>query len=204
MHPWTPIVNRGRVALVVIRHGQTAWNLEGRFLGRTDLPLNDAGLEQAQALAPWRGQFVRVVSSPLRRAMQTAQVLHDSPEQIPQLAELDQGELEGRMVAEALLAYPEFFAEWTRDPAAVRVPGGGSLSELRDGAVQALEAVAADVGPGGVVAVASHQLVLASVLATLDGAPLRRWRDYSLPNVGAALLSWSAAGLVLEARRIEP
>ncbi len=186
MPPWTPLLDDGQGAVVLVRHGRTAHNHEGRFLGRTDAPLDEEGLSQVQRLAVWRGRFERVVSSPLIRARSTAAMLADELVVVDALAELDQGELEGQLVPDAVARYPDFFAAWARDPGSVRVPGGGRLDELRDGALAALHEV---VLPGRAVAVVSHQLVLASVMATIDDAPLGRWGDYALPNAGAALLA---------------
>ncbi len=196
MQPWSSIVARGHTALVLVRHGRTVYNREGRFLGRTDVPLDAEGVRQAGALAPWRGAFDRVVSSPLARARMTAQVLADDLTLDEALAELDQGELEGRTVEEALADHPSFFAAWAEEPGSARVPGGGRLDALRDGAMATL-ASWADRHPGGSVAIVSHQLVLASVLATLDDAELARWRSYALPNAGIAMLSFDGSSLRL-------
>ncbi len=201
MFPWQPIVDRGETAVLVVRHGQTAYNRERRFLGRTDAPLDDEGMRQAALLSPWRDRFTRVVSSPLSRARMTAEELSTGLSFDEDLAELDQGELEGQLVAEAMAAHPDFFAAWAVDPGPVRVPGGGRLDELRDRALERLLHWARQ-HPGQAIAVVSHQLVLASVLATLDGSPLSAWRDYALPNAGAALLSFDGARLVIAARSV--
>ncbi|HEX2923305.1 MAG TPA: histidine phosphatase family protein, partial [Chloroflexota bacterium] len=60
--------------LLLVRHGQTDWNLDGRYQGRVDVPLNGAGLEQAALLARDLAgrQIDLLISSPLRRAMDTA------------------------------------------------------------------------------------------------------------------------------------
>lgn len=204
MFPWDPILERGHTALVLIRHGRTAWNAEGRFLGVTDIGLDASGWAQAERLSLWRGRFREVVSSPLARAVQTASVLEPHPRAIAALAELDQGHLEGVRVADAVAAHPAFFEAWGVDPGAVQVPGGGRLSDLRDGALAALTALASEHASGSALAVVSHQLVLASVLSSLDGAPLRSWREYSLPNVGVALLGWDGHRLRLENRSVSP
>jgi len=202
MQPWHSIVARGHTALVLVRHGRTAYNREGRFLGRTDVPLDAEGVRQAGELAPWRGMFEQVVSSPLARARMTAEVLADDLTFDEALMELDQGELEGRKVEEALADHPSFFAAWAEDPGSVRVPGGGRLDALRDGAMASLVGWAGR-HPAGPIAIVSHQLVLASVLATLDDAELAQWRAYALPNAGVAMLSFDGSALRLEARFLD-
>ena len=66
--------------LILIRHGETDWNVDGRYQGQADPPLNDKGLAQAQLLAQeLRGVKIDVLyTSPLSRALQTAQILADS------------------------------------------------------------------------------------------------------------------------------
>lgn len=187
--------------LVVVRHGRTDWNATGRFLGRTDRPLDDEGHRQAQGLVPWRGVFDAVYASPLARAWQTAEVLAgEGVRREPALAELDHGELEGLRAEEAFARYPAFFEAWREAPESVTVPGGGALAAARDEALAALQSMV-HRHPGQRVAVVSHQLVLASVLATLEGAPLARWADYKLPNVGCAALLGAPGGALRVARR---
>ncbi|MGW1750274.1 histidine phosphatase family protein [Streptomyces sp. NPDC002092] len=84
--------------LIVIRHGQTEWSLSGRHAGRTDVPLTDAGEAAARALAPRlaRHRLVAVFSSPLRRAMRTAELAGlTGAKPDPDLLEWDYGGYEG-------------------------------------------------------------------------------------------------------------
>jgi probable phosphoglycerate mutase len=93
------------VRLILVRHGATTWSRSGQHTGRTDLPLTAEGLEEARDAAPILAAVLnrfggahRVVSSPLRRALATAEVmLPDEPVAVDDdLAELDYGEYEGR------------------------------------------------------------------------------------------------------------
>lgn len=190
--------------LVLIRHGRTDWNASGRFLGRTDRPLDAAGHRQAAQLAPWRDAFEAVYASPLRRARGTAEGLvpPSSVRCVDALAELDHGVLEGLRPDEAMAHHPSFFEAWARDPGAVTVPGGACLADARDAALDALRRIAAD-HPRGRVAVVSHQLVLASVLATLHGRPLTAWREHRLPNVGCAVVRGDGDRLSVVAEGVE-
>jgi probable phosphoglycerate mutase len=112
-----------------VRHGETAHNREGRLQGRADLELSERGLDQAQRLA---GRFARatntsVVSSPLRRARQTAAeiaaVCGCEVEIDERLIELDYGDWDGRLLADIPL---EAWSAWRADPA-FSPPGGESL-----------------------------------------------------------------------------
>jgi probable phosphoglycerate mutase len=88
--------------LVLVRHGETEWNRLGRVQGRTDIPLNDTGREQARATARrLQGQtFDAVAASPLSRAAETAQLIADGlrlgpVELVDELVERNYGEAEG-------------------------------------------------------------------------------------------------------------
>ncbi len=88
--------------LVLVRHGQTEWSRDGRHTGRTDVPLTDAGERDARRLAPVlaRFDFALVLSSPLGRAVRTAQLAGLDPTTDDDLVEWDYGDCEGRTTPE--------------------------------------------------------------------------------------------------------
>jgi len=85
------------VEVVLVRHGETEWSRELKHTGRTDVPLTQKGEEQARVVGEaLRGrEFALVLSSPLRRALDTARLAGFEPEVREELAEWDYGELEG-------------------------------------------------------------------------------------------------------------
>ena len=91
--------------LVPIRHGRTTWNLERRFVGRTDVELDEVGRSQARAVSSLLGTVVEVRCSPLLRARQTAALLGTghTPVIDDAFIELDYGTLEGTRVADRLV-----------------------------------------------------------------------------------------------------
>jgi probable phosphoglycerate mutase len=185
---WKAAAGDAALVVVLVRHGQTAWNRERRFLGTTDLPLDEHGEAQARALGDWLpARFERVYTSPLRRARDTASRLDSSP--IPQAAwtELAQGELEGLSRDEAVARFPGWVEDWLKNPVDSAVPGGESLRACRDRAWAALEALA-HTHDRGVVAVVTHQMVIASLACTASGHSLLDWRNHSVPNTGCTLL----------------
>jgi broad specificity phosphatase PhoE len=99
--------------LCLIRHGQTDWNLEGRYQGQSDVPLNQTGLAQAQSLAEQlKGQtFAAIYSSDLMRARQTAEpcakMLGMTIQAEAHLREIDQGEWEVVLVEDIKARYAE-------------------------------------------------------------------------------------------------
>ena len=109
--------------LILVRHGETAWNRENRVQGRSDTPLSDAGISQAGRLAESIGneRIVGIVTSPLRRAVETASIINrcaNAPLEIDEdLMELDQGMFEGMRFGELSREHAEFLRRWAADPA---------------------------------------------------------------------------------------
>lgn len=124
--------------LVLIRHGETDWNVEGRYQGQADPPLNRRGFEQAYELA---GDLRHVglellYSSPLLRARQTAAILAELlrlPMHLDaRLMEINQGDWQTRLRDEIEMTYPNLFQDWLNNPWKVNPPGGESLTQVRD------------------------------------------------------------------------
>lgn len=153
--------------LALIRHGQTDWNRDGLLQGSSDIPLNDTGREQARdALMTLRSRpWDAVVSSPLRRARETAQIIADGLG-IPLgaaydgLVERDYGELEGTSSAAAIDRWP------TRE-----YPGAESLDSVATRGASALVDIAADHA-GRAVLVICHGTIIRYTLARLAGRPV--------------------------------
>ncbi|HET7720747.1 MAG TPA: histidine phosphatase family protein, partial [Acidimicrobiales bacterium] len=114
--------------IVLVRHGETEWSVSGQHTGNTDIPLTDAGRRQAEALgarlAAW--DFARVLSSPLRRALETCRLagMGERAEVTDDLREWDYGELEGRTTGDIQASMPG----WTiwRGP----WPGGETAEQV--------------------------------------------------------------------------
>jgi probable phosphoglycerate mutase len=196
MLPWCSLPDR--VALVLIRHGRTTYNAERRFLGRTDVPLDEVGRDEAARLAAAvRGSFEAIYSSPLLRARQTAEPLAPPDATLEaDLCELDLGELEGLSGPEAMERHAPFLAAFREgDPTDLRVPGGETFGELLRRSQRAVERIARRHEPGERVAVVTHQMVIASLTCTLRGDPLASWRRHGVANVGVSMLTWDERGL---------
>ena len=191
----------GVVSLLLVRHGRTAWNLERRFLGRTDVPLDDRGRREALAVGQRLARLpvAQVISSPLARASDTAQAIalpHGLQVQPhPELVELAQGVLEGQPSAELPLRHPAFLAAWLHDPGTARVPGGETLLECQARGVKALLEIARTGSPGRPIVVVSHQMLISSVLCHALGRPLRDFGAVGHANAAFSLL-------VLEGERL--
>jgi probable phosphoglycerate mutase len=130
--------------LVLVRHGETDWNLSGRAQGHTDIPLNDTGRAQARAVAALLAGLrpVRLWSSDLARARETADAIAATTgltiECDPRLREYDVGERSGLTLAEAAERFPEELAAYRAGRTASLVPGEETTEQVRDRIVPAI------------------------------------------------------------------
>lgn len=168
--------------LILIRHGETAHNVGGLALGLADVPLNERGRGQAQAVARrLAGEPIAAVyASPLSRAVDTAtplaEALRLTVEVEPTLIEMDIGELEGVDFASLRRRYPEFLRRWLSDDVAdAAMPGGESLRQVQERAWSAVERLR-ERHDDATVAVVSHNFVILCLLCRALDLPLARFR----------------------------
>jgi broad specificity phosphatase PhoE len=162
--------------LILVRHGQTAVNAEGRLQGRIDAPLTDTGRAQAAACARVLPAPDAVITSPLLRARQTAETI--APDRAVEVddrwIELDYGEWDG-----ALLRTMDQAAwdRWRADPS-FAPPGGESLKALAQRVVDACEALAPRAREQDVVVVSHVSPIKAAVAWALGVGPDTSWRMF--------------------------
>jgi len=162
--------------VVLWRHGQTAWNAEGRWQGHSDIPLTDLGAEQAREAAGvlLHRRPVRLVSSDLQRASGTAGALAlaaGMPVLLdPRLREVHGGEWQGLRRSEIEQGWPDLHRAWL---AGEDVAAGGGESRAASGArvAEAVEEHAADLADGEVLVCVGHGGSLGSALLRLLGLP---------------------------------
>jgi broad specificity phosphatase PhoE len=156
-------------SLVVVRHGRTAANAAGLLLGRLDVDLDPLGRRQAEALAAAvlasSGPIAAVVSSPLRRAVETAEALGLPVEIDERFVEVDYGEWDGVPLSEVA---PETWAAWRSDPH-FRPESGESLHEVSERVVDACRDWSARAADGAVV-IATHVSPLKAAVSWAVGA----------------------------------
>jgi broad specificity phosphatase PhoE len=163
--------------LLLIRHGQTDWNVEARWQGQSDVPLNAKGLEQAGQIARMLHDrhLDAIYSSDLTRALQTAQLLSTGvglPVTVdPRLREVYQGEWEGMLISEIEERYAREFRLRRENPLSVAPPGGETTRHVQERVISAVQDILAKY-PGGTVAVVSHGFAIAVILASYQGIPI--------------------------------
>lgn len=156
--------------LLLIRHGETDWNVDGRWQGQADVPLNARGLLQAEQIADSLDnvEIQAIYSSDLQRAVQTAEALSRKKGlavQIdPRLREIHQGEWQGLKVAEIETKYTQAFQARKQAPLQVAPPGGETTLQVQERVVQALQEITQH-HPTDMVAVVSHGFTIAVALA---------------------------------------
>lgn len=182
-----------RPVVVLARHGETAWNVEGRIQGRLDVALSPRGVEQAAALGRRLAvEGVRgIVSSPLRRARDTADAIAAATGRSvtvdADVQEQDLGRWQGLTFAEAARRDPDLARRFAaRDPDA-RPPEGETRREMSDRALAALDRAAAPGVPGPLVIVA-HGGPIMAILYRVLGLPLDAHRRFLCPNAGLSTL----------------
>jgi broad specificity phosphatase PhoE len=150
--------------LIIVRHGETAWNRGNIYRGTYDIPLNDNGRQQARltAAALKRYPIDIAYTSPLSRAAETARItlaphgIEASPHQ--DLLDFDYGEWTGKQQEEVRQTWPAEFEEWSARPHQARPPGGTTLQEVSDRCTTMMVEVAAR-HDGSTVALFSHRVV---------------------------------------------
>ncbi|WP_024546691.1 histidine phosphatase family protein [Picosynechococcus sp. NKBG15041c] len=136
--------------LLLVRHGETNWNREGRFQGTMDIPLNENG----QAQAAKAQAFLKdvnldfAVTSPMSRPKETAEIILQAHPQIqlathPQLEEIGHGLWEGKLESEIEADFPGMLQEWQTKPETVQMPEGENLQQVWDRANQAWDEIVA-------------------------------------------------------------
>jgi phosphoserine phosphatase len=172
------------VKLLLARHGQTVWNADRRFQGATDVGLSPLGRSQAHAL----GLVLRarrpacVYASPLRRALETAEIVREAVGNpplslMPDLTELSLGEWEGCTVDEIRRREGDPYLQWLRAPLDCTPPGGEALPDVCTRVRRALDHIATNHGDHGDVVVIAHGGVISVYACHLLGLSFNSlWR----------------------------
>ena len=176
--------------IVLLRHGATDWNLQGRCQGATDRPLSEIGIRQAEEIAATlSAESVRAVySSNLKRARHTARLIsqkHDLAVTIEAgIRELDHGALEGLTFTEIKENYPGFISRWRTEPAEIQVPGGERLVDVAQRAWEGLHRIARRHQPGETVVVVSHNFPILGIICRITGTHLNQYRTFHVDPCG--------------------
>jgi probable phosphoglycerate mutase len=185
--------------LVLVRHGETEWSRSGRHTGRTDIPLTDLGRAQAERLGrELRGRtFSRVLSSPLRRAVETCRLagFGDRVELVDDLREWDYGAYEGRTRVEIAAEIPGWTV-WTHP-----IVDGESLADVGR---RADRVIAAALPIGGDVLMFAHGHILRILAARWIEEPPILGSRLELATATVSELGWEQDRRVIEGWNAAP
>lgn len=176
-------------SLILIRHGETDWNVVGRYQGQADPPLNTHGVMQSELVAHSiqdNAQVDILFTSPLRRASQTAQqianVLKIPLYEDPRLVEIHQGDWQTRLRSEIERLYPDLFQRWETQPWQVSPPGGEHLAQVQKRVYQAVDDIISQY-PKQHIGVVTHRVPIALLKMRYQGLDPDIVRTIHLPNV---------------------
>jgi broad specificity phosphatase PhoE len=184
------------VQIVLVRHGATDWNLQGRCQGSTDRDLSDVGIRQADQIAELLSEqeINAIYSSSLRRAQQTAERI-SQPHKLPVLIEedvreLDHGELEGLTFNEIKANYGDFLVRWRSEPAEICVPGGERLADVAERAWNGLNQIVQRHADAERILVVSHNFPILGIVCRVSGTHLNEYRTFHLDPCGITRLKY--------------
>jgi broad specificity phosphatase PhoE len=189
--------------LVLIRHGESVWNRDGRFQGQCTAELSLLGLEQAQDVASALKALgpKSLHSSPLRRTMQMSETISKTCGlpiiTMDGLQEMNLGCIDGLTGAELKSRHPEIYQQWLEDPSKVAMPGGESLPELQERAWRAVEAIRdSNTEPegDGLAAVVCHNFAIITIMCRLLGMPLSNFHRIRIALGSFNTIEWYKRG----------
>ncbi|MFO0105546.1 MAG: histidine phosphatase family protein, partial [Cyanobium sp.] len=187
--------------LLLVRHGETDWNRQGRFQGQIDIPLNANGQAQAEAaggfLAPV--PIHRAYTSSMARPRQTAEAILASHPGVPLtstsgLVEIGHGLWEGRLEQEIAEGWPQLLADWKRAPETVEMPEGETIHEVWDRSYGTWRTIATSLAAEETALVVAHDAVNKTILCALLGlTPADIW-TIKQGNGGVTVVDYPQGG----------
>jgi len=167
------------VEIILIRHGETIWNSEGRCQGFSDIALNERGKEQAKKIAYSLDQedLVAIYSSPLQRAKETAEIIA-LQSRVPifledDLKEINQGILEGIVYEDLKTKHKDILDKWQQDPSLVQLPQGECLQKVQERAWRCIERIVKKHSLDDKIIIVSHNLTIMTILCQILNLDLK-------------------------------
>ena len=186
-------------SITLIRHGETEWNLSGRWQGHADSPLSPRGISQAKALGGSIEEetFDFFYSSDLGRALHTSELIGSpsgmTAEMYPGFRERDLGVLEGLNTDEMMQSHPEVYKSFRHDGPEYEVPGGESFLHFYERCSASIEDLA-NRHQGARIAVVTHGGVLGVLFRYILKIPLEADRNFVLLNCSLNRIEKKEAG----------
>ena len=165
--------------LILIRHGQTAWNRRRRYAGSTDVGLSPVGRMQARKLRQRleKENIRKIFTSDLRRAAQTAALVFKNRriEETSDFREIHFGCFEGHTPREILKTHGALYRKWLKDPSSVTIPGAESLSDFRSRIQRVFKKIASRYSEKTVAVVCHGGVISAFLTSVVETKDFWKW-----------------------------
>ena len=187
--------------LIIIRHGETLWNKEGRVQGISDVELSAVGIEQARLLAlSLKDHPIRVIhTSPLKRALKTAEIINEFHQKEihihDDLMEIDPGDFEGAYYKNLVVSENDFLNKWAANPASVKMPNGESLTQLQERAWRAMEVI---INKDENALVVAHNFTIAAIVCRIRSISLNEFQSSLVGNASKTIVNFQKDGMIIE------
>ena len=186
--------------LLLIRHGQTDWNTQGRVQGGGDL--NNTGITQSNLLAKvlQDSQASTIYTSPSKRTHQTAMIIATAlsleVNTTPLLKDIDYGVWSGALLADLIKDDPDLFEQWEKDPSSVTFPEGESLLDLRTRISVFMDEITEKHSSDTVVVVTNESPIISMLAVALD-IPDSSHRNFHADNASLTVLQFKNTHYIL-------
>jgi len=175
LHPSIP--KKGcKKRIILVRHGETDWNKQGRFQGQIDIPLNNNGKSQAKAASEFLKDCIlhKAFSSSLSRPKETAQIIVNEHPGIKislkdNLKEIGHGKWEGKLESEIKSNWSDLLKTWKLSPEKVQMPEGENITEVSTRSIAGWEEICKDLKDDETALVVAHDAVNKTILCHLLG-----------------------------------
>jgi len=182
--------------IILVRHGETQWNKEGRYQGQIDTELSEEGYRQTELAAKALKDYKidAFYGSPLKRSYLTAQMIskyHGNPEVKiePRFTEINHGKWEGLLSSEVAEKYQEMVLSWKEQPHTVHMPGGEHLEEVLQRSMAALYDIIQN-HPHQTVLIAAHDAINKVIICGVLEIGLQNFWKVKQDNTGISVLEF--------------
>ncbi len=185
--------------VIYVRHGETAWNIDGKYQGQTDVELSEKGKAQAEKLAKdFPVSHIKAIyASDLKRAAVTAEFiarqLNVPVHLTPNLRELNFGKWEGLTYDQIVTEWPEAIHTFFDRPDQLSIPEGETFQVLQQRAMREIREICRE-NPGETVCVVAHGAILRTILASALHMNLRYVWHLRQYNTGVSIVDYDEKG----------
>ena len=188
--------------LLLVRHGETEWNRQGRFQGQIDVPLNENGRSQAAQAGEFLKsvQIDQAISSSMLRPKETAEIILQHHPDLgldlrDDLREISHGLWEGKLEAEIEQSYPGLLHQWQQHPETVQMPEGENLQDVWNRAIAAWQAIINAAATRSTdqpytILVVAHDAINKAILCHVSGLGAESFWNFKQGNGAVSVIDY--------------